>query len=522
MILQFPKKIFPILSKKRLLIIVILLVFFIITSKAYINHIFFLDFADEEENFLVGKLLLNGKKLYSDIFTQHQPINFFLSALIQKIINPQTISAVVKTHRLIIILWSVIWGVILTLRFGLPLFFTVIVIELAKISLLGNLFLAETLVVYPLLYICSYAAFVKNDHWPEFIAVCLLIIFIFFNLLPLWPLIIFLSLYLMFRNNKRLTKGGIFLGLFFLLSLIIFRFSSIKDYFYDTLYLTIRYYSPLSKEFAFTQDLGGTFAPFKGLIAPIIALLDANKTYLLWVIKIISLTLIINLVLLVKYKKKKKAILIIFILALASLRYVPPSAELYGAFHMLPWFSLLTLFASITSLALFKQTKNLLIKSVICFLISSVFITALVQSKYTLFDIRNPQADLHIHYSPQYQYSQALKIMKKPNDTLFVVPANMLLYWDANIPPASKYTYFYSWMEKTTLTGDVKQMFTKNPPTFLYCQNCQKTVVYKYVHHYHQLNKSINPSNLFVRKDKLLQLSQKEKEKLKQLDFNIN
>jgi len=513
-------KIFRLLSKKRLFLTIILIFVFIFIFKAYLNHIFFLDFADEEENFLLGKFILNGKKLYADIFTQHQPINFLISAFIQKIINPQTISALVKTHRLAIILWSVIWAIILTLRFSFPLLITVLIIELTKITLLGNLFLAESLVIYPLVYIVAYTFFVKKDQLTEFIFVSLLIIFVFYNLLPLWPLMIFLSLYLILRNNKRLAKGLIILGIFILTTLIIFYFSDIKNYFYNTIYITIKYYLPLSKKFAFKKDVGGNLSFLKAFLAPAMALFEIKKSQLLWVIKSLSLTLIINLALLWKHKKKL-ATLIIFILGLSSLRYVPPSAELYGGFHMLPWFSLLVLFVLITSLKLIKQNTIFLVKAINIFLIILVLSTAFIHSKYCLFDIRNPKTDLHVHYSPQYQYSQALKIMKNAKDTLFVIPANMLIFWDTDILPASKYTYFYPWMEKTTMSEDIKQIFTKNPPTFLYCQDCQKTILYKYINNYQPLKKSGNLSFLYVRYDKLGQLSKEQIDRLKLINFEL-
>ena len=179
---------------KRILLVSILLIFLFITSKAYLNHVFFLDFADEEENFLPGKYIFNGKKLYSDIFVQHQPTAYIISGFIQKIVNPKTISALVKVHRFSIILWSALWGIALTLRFGLPLFIAVLILELAKISLLGNLFLAESLVVYPLIYIGAYTILIKKDKFIELFFVGLLIAFVFYSLSPLWPLIIFISL----------------------------------------------------------------------------------------------------------------------------------------------------------------------------------------------------------------------------------------------------------------------------------------------------------------------------------------
>ncbi len=500
-------------SNKRILFVIILLIFLVITSKAYLNHVFFLDFADEEENFLPGKYILSGKKLYSDIFVQHQPTAYVISGFIQKIVNPKTISALVKVHRFSIILWSSLWGIALTLRFGLPLFITVLILELAKISLLGNLFLAESLVIYPLIYLGSYILLVKNPKLVELFFIGFLIAFVFYSLSPLWPLMIFISLYLLLRSRKRLKEALILTANFLLITVIVFRFSSVKEYFINTIYITLKYYLPL------TRDSSGTFSPLKGLLAPLLALFDTKNTHLIWVIKALSITLFFNLFLLLKKKRIGEVVLIIVSLGLASIRYVKPSSELYGAFHMLPWFSLLIVYTTISSFQVIKLIKNIKLKILVALLIIIGLSVTIVQSKRTLFDRRNPETDLHVHYSPHYVYGDILKIMKKPDDTLFVVPVNSLVYWHSGILPLSKYIFFYEWMEQTDLTQEIKQLFKINPPDFLYCVNCQKSVVYLYINQYHQLKKNEQVIPLFVRKDRLKKLDTFQKDKL--INFNI-
>ena len=83
----------------------------------------------------------------------------------------------------------------------------------------------------------------------------------------------------------------------------------------------------------------------------------------------------------------------------------------------------------------------------------------------------------------------------------------------------SKYIFFYEWMEQTDLTQEIKQLFKINPPDFLYCVNCQKSVVYLYIDQYRQLKKNGQPIPLFVRKDRLKKLSTIQKDRL--IDFNI-
>jgi hypothetical protein len=455
-----------------------------------------LDFADEEENFLPGQYIFQGKKLYADIFVQHQPLAYIGSGIIQKIVHPQTISALVKTHRYGIILWSLIWSIILILRFGAPLFMTVFIYELTKITLLGNLFLAESLTVYPLIYLASFVLLVKKTKWVEWIFIGLLLAFLFYTLLPLWPFLGFVYFYLIVRSKKSFRTLFIFIIDFLFLTIIVFRFSSLKEYFINTIYITLKYYLPLTKNFS------GTFSPLKSFIAPLLALTDMKSTYLLWVIKSLCLTFLINLFILFKKGKKSEAFFLFFSLGLASARYVQASTELYGAFHMNPWFSLLLVYTSLTSFQVIKLIKKNRLKITLIFLIFLIIFFSLVCAKYTLFDKRDPQSDLHVHYSPHYNYGNILRELKKPKDTLFVIPANMLLYWYSGIPPVSKYIFFYEWMEKTPLTEDVKKIFTQNPPTFLYCVNCQKSVVYLYLKNYSQLKQNGKTIPLFVIKNR--------------------
>lgn len=74
-------------------------------------------------------------------------------------------------------------------------------------------------------------------------------------------------------------------------------------------------------------------------------------------------------------------------------------------------------------------------------------------------------------------------------------------------------------MEQTDLTQEIKQLFKINPPDFLYCVNCQKSVVYLYINQYHQLKKNEQVIPLFVRKDRLKKLDTFQKDKL--INFNI-
>jgi hypothetical protein len=181
---------------------------------------------------------------------------------------------------------------------------------------------------------------------------------------------------------------------------------------------------------------------------------------------------------------------------------------------MLPWFAILIVMTMLTTFDLIKKTgKN---KYLFGFLLLLIIMITTYQSKFILFDKRDTATDYYIHYSPHDDYSTAIKIMEKDKDTLFVVTIKNFYYWYSNVKPASKYTYFYEWMEKVPpFAKEVERSFKTNPPTFLWCENkCQKSIVLKYMDKYQALKRDDKPTILYVRKDKVPQITDDMKGKL--------
>jgi len=79
---------------KIIFILMILYSLFVIYNRV----IFSFQFTDEGDNISIGKYILEGKTLYKDIFSQHQPLTYYISAIIQKIAQPQNILMVIKRH----------------------------------------------------------------------------------------------------------------------------------------------------------------------------------------------------------------------------------------------------------------------------------------------------------------------------------------------------------------------------------------------------------------------------------------
>jgi len=540
-------KIKSFILKYRLHLLALLFIFLIFCVKAYLKHIFYLDFGDEDDNFLLGKYLLDGKKLYADMFSQHQPMTYILSASFQFITHPQNIFLLVKRHREFMIVWSVTWGLFLTFRYGSPLFLTVIIFELSKIYLLGGLFLAESLVAYPLIYIVSYL-YTKSKIYPsyaglqpkglskqlrgsytranlfasginislEFLFISLLLPFVFFNLLPLWPLLGFIYLYFLFKAKNKVGVGMILALGFLSAVLLVSRFISIKDYLYDTIYMNYKYFLPL------TKDYSGQFTPIKAFIAPLIALFDTKSTPLLWIIKSASLLLIINFYFLLRNKKYQTVFLTILILGLAGIRYVEPHELMYRAFHMLPWFSLLILITFLLTLRNYKELKDRRYKIGLFGFLLLIFAVTFYQAKVDLFNKTDTATDYYIHFSSHEDYIAAIKILSNNTDTLFVAPFANYLYWNTGVKQYSSYIAFPRAMEKIPfMANDITKKFQTDPPTFLWLDD-NKSMFLKYIDRYKVLKKDNYPTKLYINLKKIPQITKDQLEKLKFYRFSFD
>lgn len=108
---------------------------------------------DDCFNFGAGYFLLQGKILYKDIFFNHQPLMAYISAVIQAISRPQTLYQLVFYHRLFVVGLSFVSFLYFVFRYRWVGLGTLVLWESTKYYLFGNRFLAEGLIVYPLLFL---------------------------------------------------------------------------------------------------------------------------------------------------------------------------------------------------------------------------------------------------------------------------------------------------------------------------------------------------------------------------------
>ena len=496
------------MSGARRLAVFLAIIISLLTLSFYRSHIFALHFVDEDDNIVIGNYLREGQSLYSEVFSQHQPSMFVISSWIQSSLSIDNVLMVIKRHREFMIAWSILWFLILTARFGWPLLLSGAVIELAKISLLGNLFLAESLVIYPLLYFVAHVFSPrKNISISEKIILSLIFWILWYSLTPLWPVLIMLAFVMYVQTATDKQFHWIFLAIagFFLLGLI--STTTIYDYFYNALYINYKYYIPLTTPVGFFESI------FKAFFAPLMAIISPKTGELLILIRILSVGLIINLAALVLHKKIIKAITIVIVLGLTSLRYIDPGDTLYGVFHMLPWFVLLVIFN-------FIPFTKIRLHHIVIWLI--ILISSLSVASRNLFDYRDPATDFYVHFSPSSDIREAVKILTQSSpQTIWVEPVSYYPHWRTGATPYTNMINYYAWMDKTEpMKSDLVAHLKNELPTIVWAET--QLGIGEYLSHYSAIKRDGKPSGLYLRSDKTKEITPQTRQDLLYYRFEIN
>lgn len=510
--------------KPRIILVLVVLLLFFFTGKAYQASALSFHFVDEEDNIVLGKYLLQGEKLYSDLFSHHQPLAYIFSAGIQEVTSPNTLFLLIKRHREALIFWSIVWGVLLVLRFRLLMLLTLFIYEPLKIFLLGHLFLSESLVVYPLAYIFSWLFLIKKVALWEvsFLGFCLSLSFLLLS--PIWPLMGVVAGYILMKiRNEKLSRLSYFwfLGGVVLPVILTLNFISIPDYFFNAFYINFKYYIPMTSKEPMILTTLQAFA------SPLLTFMDwQNGNATLQVARLLSGILLLSSILLIKKGNWKLPLSMFFLLGLANIRFVPPGLENYSGFHILPWFMALIVATMVSAKFIWEGGKGkwggLGVLSVLVVILG---VTVLKESSTTLFKSRDQALDYYINYSRQTGFGTAIRIMKTPGEQLFVAPDEWLVYWQAEIPHFSRMVNYYAWMSEVPQIKDpLMQMFVQKPPTYFYCDRCQFGYfgLEKFFDRYQKIKKDGKETNLMVLKEKIPTLSKEQIGKLGYYGFKMD
>lgn len=500
-----------------------LIISLVILAKIYNTFIYTFGFTDEGDNISIGNYVLMGKGLYKDIFSQHQPLTYYFSAALQGISQPDNLLLVVRRHRQAIMIFSYLWIIFITFRFSKLFLPFAVILELTKYYFIGHLFLAESLVIYPLIYLFLTTwqlAHGKKLYRKEAVLIPFCIFFIAFNLLPLWPLLAVLFVLLLFYNRKNRYILLLLTIPLIVLTGLLFIFVPLTYYIDATIYANIFYYIPSSNEIAFQVEtsplqmfLSAAFFPFLTFI------LQSNPLILIY--RLLAVFWIISAVLYVRITKKWWIVLaILFMLYLSNQRPMIGSNIYYHAFHALPHFSLFI--ASIVGfLVVIVKQGPYRFKQLIFIPLILIFVFLGMYRGMYYFEKHSEADTAFINFSELFTYGQAIKLLSNPTDTLAVLPYEELLYWYPKLNPPTRFLFYLAWVNGVpSYHKEIQEGLTRNPPAFVFNRGSilePNLVTSDYIS---VPKDATSSSNLFIRKDKFSSITEDQWKRVETYGFH--
>lgn len=445
-------------------------------------------FVDEEDHIVTADFMNQGLKLYKDLSVNHQPLVYLGSQALQKVAKPNSIYLLIKTHRMAMFVYGALWSVLLVTRFGIVGLIFSLFFEGLKFYGFGNLWLMESMAVYPAVYLFgSLVNSFLSNKWPKkrqsfWLGICSFLVV--FNLVPLWPWLVMIWLVMLIKNKKYFwwqVFGSV------VPTMILFLLISPVDWFRETINYNVIYAMPRLSVIKTTQDwLRIIFFPFLAFFTK----KSFQAKIISWLFSGLSISLILKWKNNVTYKYT--AVLIYVTLVLANLRSPNPEEVFYGGFHLLPWLGMLL----IAALLLIKQIKN---KWIVLGL-SIWGLGLLLNKNMPYFWQTDTMAEYQINYSRFDDLNWAVKQIVEPSDKMAVLSSESLIYWQTGVVPATRQVVYYAWEHDVPrLKEEYKESFYGvNPPEFIYGSNEQELVKKDYV----QLLQDNKPTELFLHQDK--------------------
>lgn len=507
------------LQNKHLLIIPVVSV--IILYLHYINSLSF-SFTDAYNSYARAYFMEKGRSLYSGIFSHHNMLMVYISYVIQLLFQPQSLYKLVMTHQMFLAIFSVIMASLIIIRFRYVGLAFVLIYELCKYFLFGNLFLAEALVSYFIVYLAG-LAFLKLQKEEiyniEFILSGVFAWFVVFLREPFIPLTLLLYGIILFdKANKQAKIVSVII--FILLSVGIISTVELSEYYFHI--ITLNFGGYIQSELQ-NQDIWGVglvkifFYPFY------IFLIGKLNDFRFILIALSSNFLLLNFILL-KKRKFLIAIFLFMILGLANIRMRIPGETFYSAFHMLPWFALFTYLVPATTFYLYQNYKfnKLIIINVLVFFI--ITLIALMPPFTVAKQTTDRQFDYETSYARFYVNGEAILRLSNPDDLLFVEDWDTLVYWQSGLESSYKYAMYFPVMKGVDkYKMELDRMYNLNPPQFYYtdCKYKENPLPTKVASDYIRLNKDGYPSCVFIHKSKIAEISDEKWNNVKEFGFTL-
>lgn len=507
------RKKLPLLAK-RILSFVVIFVLFGILYKLLIPRINAFGCFDDCFNFLGGYFILHGKKLYEEIFFNHQPLFAFISFLVQKFSDPINIYDLILKHRQLLMGFALLMNLLLVWRFRWTAVFFAVSFELTKYYFFGDRFLAESFIVYPLVYLLGITlSTIKKEKITNFDAFLSAIFcwFIVFSREPYVPVSLFLYTSVLLHFKSRRVKI-ISLVIFSLLCAITLTQIFSGEYVYQL--ITLNSTNSLSSDIKGKQLLGpGLFLIF---FYPLFIIYE-HASDIVWQF-LTKVSLIFCFALIFLWKKRGirlwHVLFILSVLFLANLRYAEPHFVFYGTFHIVPWHGLFLLatFFLLERIKTINKTVGVVSFAVI---IISLFLV-ISDKKYFAYETSDPHQVYLTQFGPIQQAGSAFRELSSPGDKLFVDGFDDLVYWEAKMFSDYPYSWYTSVMPSSDKYLKARyEMFKKNPPQFYYglCpgeSNENQRMPDEFKNDYVGLTSQNKPTCIHIHAKKLPQITDKQ------------
>lgn len=406
--------------------------------------------------------MLSGKKIYSEVFFNHNPLMPFISVGVQYITSPSSIYELLLRHRQVLFFASVVFNILLLIRFRYKALGFIILFELTKFYTFGNRFLPEAIIVYPLVYLFGIGLEKlqqKKIYSIDFILTALACWFIVFMREPYVPLAIFLFLVILWKFNTKLKFFS--LAIFTFLSVSFLLYLPIQDFYFNVVNFNLS--ETVGKEVSKSTFLGADI--LKIIFYPFYIFLPLGDFGFFRQLLIFESIFFVYLLIITVRNLNKKIVLFLFLtLGLSNIRFTEPGITFYAAYHMNVWYALFIF----SLLFLLSQIKNFHMFRVGIVLFVGIIIFSLGKDSIIWQKI-DQHEQLLTNYGPQMLHVQILEKLSDPKDTLFLDGWDELIYSQAKLPSPYKYSHFTSQMPNIPLYQKARsEMFVKNPPTFYY------------------------------------------------------
>lgn len=526
--------VFGVFRKYRRIIIRFLLAFsfllpvYIILYKLLMPRVMAFGCFDDCFNFMGGYFIVKGKILYSEVFYNHQMLMAYISYGIQSVFHPTNIYELVLRHRQFVLVFGFLFDFLLIMRFGLPAVGFVLLYELSKFYLFGDRFLAEGLVVYPLVYTTGLLWQKLKDKvlsQLDYILASVFTWFVVFSREPYGPLAIMFFLFLLI--GKPFAKRQIALVFFVIMCIVTIISQPISDYFFNVVTINRQ---------VFFLDIHGQSLNvarlFQAFFYPVMVFFDGTWNIFRWYLIGLSFVFLLSFgYYLFVLKKVKQAIIIVFLLGLSNLRAGPPGTVFYEAFHMIVWFGIFVFTTCILVYDLYQSkgkefTSSLLGKLGAVGLLG-IFGFMILSPKSYIHEKPDPHFDLLSNYGKEMQVGEAVKGLAAPTDTLFLDGFDDLIYWQADISSPYRYSWYTSVMPQFDRYRVAREeMFRSSPPDFYYGSCPKGSITFRIMPEfakkdYVRLLKDGKPSCLWVRIDKVSAIHDLQWRKVEEFRYTL-